>query len=92
MCLGVPGRIVRVWSEDGAPMAAVDFVGEERKICLAYLPYLAPGDYLVAHMGFALTKIDEQTAHSTIELMREYGVLEPAVVTAASSAQADGEA
>jgi hydrogenase expression/formation protein HypC len=75
MCLGVPGRIVEVWQEDGAPMAQVDFVGERRRICLAYLPELGPGDYLIAHMGFALTRVDEQAARSTLELMREYGVL-----------------
>lgn len=78
MCLGIPGQIVEVWQESGVPMAHVDFAGEQRKICLAYLPDLTVGDYLVAHMGYALTKVDEQTAHSTLELMREYGVLEPA--------------
>ena len=78
MCLGIPGQIVEVWQESGAPMARVDFAGEQRKICLAYLPDLEVGDYLVAHMGYALTKVDEQTAHSTLALMREYGVLEPA--------------
>ncbi|WP_432840249.1 HypC/HybG/HupF family hydrogenase formation chaperone [Dactylosporangium sp. CA-092794] len=75
MCLGVPGRIVEVWQEGGAPMATVDFAGERRRICLAYLPDLGPGDYVIAHMGFALTRVDEQTARSTVELMREYGVL-----------------
>ncbi|WP_432989636.1 HypC/HybG/HupF family hydrogenase formation chaperone [Dactylosporangium sp. CA-233914] len=75
MCLGVPGRIVEVWHEGGAPMADVDFAGERRRICLAYLPDLGPGDYVIAHMGFALTRVDEETASSTLELMREYGVL-----------------
>jgi hydrogenase expression/formation protein HypC len=67
---------VRVWKrEDGAPMAEVDFVGEAREVCLAYLPELGPGDWVITHMGFALTRVDEQTAHSTIATMREYGVL-----------------
>ena len=79
MCLGIPGRILERWEEaSGAPMARVDFAGEEQRICLAYLPDLAVGDYLIAHMGYALTKVDEQTARSTTELMREYGVLPPA--------------
>jgi len=78
VCLGVPGRIVRVWKrEDGATMAEVDFVGEAREVCLAYLPELGPGDFVITHMGFALTRVDEQTARSTIETMREYGVLAP---------------
>jgi hydrogenase expression/formation protein HypC len=78
MCLGIPGRIMERWDEDGAPMARADFAGEERKVCLAYLPYLSVGDFVIAHMGFALTKVDEETAASTTELMREYGVLPPA--------------
>jgi hydrogenase expression/formation protein HypC len=78
VCLGVPGRIARVWQrEDGAMMAEADFVGEAREVCLAYLPDLVPGDYVITHMGYALTRVDEQTARSTIETMREYGVLAP---------------
>ncbi|MET7401579.1 HypC/HybG/HupF family hydrogenase formation chaperone [Dactylosporangium sp. NPDC005572] len=75
MCLGVPGRIVAVFQDGDAPMADVDFAGERRRICLAYLPDLGPGDYVIAHMGFALTRVDEATAFSTLALMREYGVL-----------------
>ncbi|EMF57068.1 hydrogenase assembly chaperone HypC/HupF [Streptomyces bottropensis ATCC 25435] len=56
-------------------MARADFAGEERRVCLAYLPDLAVGDHVMAHMGFALTKVDAETAAATIDLMREYGVL-----------------
>jgi hydrogenase expression/formation protein HypC len=78
MCLGIPGRILERWEEaSGAPMARVDFAGTEQRICLAYLPDLLVGEYLIAHMGYALTKIDEQTALTTTEIMREYGVLPP---------------
>jgi hydrogenase expression/formation protein HypC len=78
VCLGVPGRIVRVWKrEDGASMAEAEFVGERREVCLAYLPELGPGDYVITHMGFALNQVDEQTAQLTIATMREYGVLAP---------------
>lgn len=75
MCLGIPGRITAVRQEASTSMARVDFDGEERQICLAYLPHLAVGDYIVAHMGYALTQISEQDAQSTLTLMREYGVL-----------------
>jgi hydrogenase expression/formation protein HypC len=76
MCLGVPGRIVRIWKRaDGAPMAQADFVGVSREVCLAYLPDLAVGDHVIVHMGFALTRVAESAAHETIETMREYGVL-----------------
>jgi hydrogenase expression/formation protein HypC len=87
MCLGVPGRIVRIWKRaDGALMAEADFVGVPRDVCLAYLPDLVVGDHVIVHMGFALTRVDEEAARTTIETMREYGVLatpapEPAEAT-----------
>ena len=77
MCLGIPGRIIEVWHEDGAPMARADFDGRLRRVCLAYLPDLAVGDYVITHMGYALNRIDEADAAATIAMMREYGVLDP---------------
>ncbi len=77
MCLGVPGRIVEIWDESsGARMAHVDFQGETRRLCLAYLPDLQIGDYTIAHAGFALTRIDEESAKVTIATMTDYGVFE----------------
>jgi hydrogenase expression/formation protein HypC len=75
MCLGIPGRIVEIWDEDsGARMARVQLPGEVKKICLAYLPDLAIGEYTIAHAGFALSRIDEATAMATLATMAEYGV------------------
>lgn len=75
MCLGIPGRVIEVWdAESGARMAKVQFPGEVRTLCLAYLPDLQIGDYTIAHAGFALTRIDEESARSTLETMTEYGV------------------
>jgi len=76
MCLGIPGRIVEIWDEEsGARMARVDFAGEARRVCLAYLPDLGVGDYTIAHAGFALTRIDEASALATLATMADYGVL-----------------
>ena len=50
------------------------FPGEERRLCLAYLPDLAVGDYTIAHAGFALTRVDEAVARQTVATMTEYGV------------------
>lgn len=75
MCLGIPGRVSEVWDEaSGARMARVEFPGEVRNLCLAYLPDLQIGDYTIAHAGFALSRIDEDTARSTLATMAEYGV------------------
>ncbi|MHB1615310.1 MAG: HypC/HybG/HupF family hydrogenase formation chaperone [Actinomycetes bacterium] len=75
MCLGIPGRIIETWQEAGTTMARADFAGEQRRICLAYLPDVVAGDHVMVHMGFALTTVDAETADSTLALMREYGVL-----------------
>ncbi|GAB5900193.1 HypC/HybG/HupF family hydrogenase formation chaperone [Mycolicibacterium mageritense] len=81
MCLGIPGRITEIWDEDsGARMARVAFPGEEKTACLAYLPDLSIGDYTILHAGFALTRIDEESAQLTLATMTEYGVFgDPAV-------------
>jgi hydrogenase expression/formation protein HypC len=77
MCLGVPGKIVRRWQgDDGALLATADFAGEERVIRLNYLPDLAPGDYTIVHAGFALTRLDAEEAATTMQLMRDVGLLD----------------
>ena len=90
MCLGIPGRIVEVWDEaSGARMARVDFAGQPRRVCLAYLPDLRVGEYVIVHAGFALTKVDEAAALAALDTMAEYGVIGRA---AADQVQAQVEA
>lgn len=75
MCLGIPGRITEIWDEpDGGRFAKIAFGDQTRTACLAYLPDLAVGDYTIVHAGFALTRIDEESAMVTLNTMREYGV------------------
>ncbi len=76
MCLGVPGKIERIWDADGTRMAEVDFGGVRKEVCLAYLPDIGVGDYTIVHVGFALTKLDEASALETLELMRSVGLLD----------------
>lgn len=75
MCLGIPSRITEVWDENGTRMAHVDAAGETRRVCLAYLPDLAVGDYTLVHAGFALNRLDEETALTTLVMMRECSVI-----------------
>jgi hydrogenase expression/formation protein HypC len=76
MCLGIPGRIERIWDEsNGARMAAVDFAGEVRDVCLAYLPQLQVGEYCIAHLGFAITAVPAETVPQVLATMAEYGAL-----------------
>ncbi len=75
MCLGVPGRIEEIRDEQGTPMATVDFGGIRKEVCLAYLPEAELGDYTLVHVGFAITRIDEESALETLELIRSMGSL-----------------
>lgn len=75
MCLGIPSKISEVWDEGGTRMAHVDAAGETRRVCLAYLPDLAVGDYTVVHAGFALTRLDEETALATLGMMRDFALI-----------------
>ncbi len=69
MCLGVPGRITEI--EHGpVPMGTVDFDGLRRQVCLAYTPEARPGDYVIVHVGFAISTVDEQEARRTLAVLR----------------------
>ena len=73
MCLGIPGRIVEV-SDREAGLATVDVSGVRRSISVALVDEpaapIAEGDWVLIHVGFALSRIDEEQAHETLELLR----------------------
>lgn len=73
MCLGIPGRIVSVHAPDERPdlrTGIVDFDGVRREVCLIYTPEAGVGDYVVVHVGFAISQIDEQEAARTLAVIR----------------------
>jgi hydrogenase expression/formation protein HypC len=70
MCLAVPGRIVRIIEIQGLRMGDVDFGGVIRRVCLAYVPEAAAGDYAVVHAGFAISTLDRREAERTLELIQ----------------------
>jgi hydrogenase expression/formation protein HypC len=76
MCLGIPGKINEIWDDRGTRMAYVDFGGAVKDVCLAYLPDIEVGDYTIVHAGFALTRLDEDSALATLEMFRGLGVLD----------------
>jgi len=77
MCLGIPGRIVEIRDDAGLRMGVVDFGGVRREVCLAYLDEdTRVGDYAVVHVGFAISRVDEEEAMRTFELLEEMGELE----------------
>ncbi|WP_338693126.1 HypC/HybG/HupF family hydrogenase formation chaperone [Streptomyces sp. Q6] len=70
MCLGIPGRITEIHVHHELPMATVDFGGLRREVCLAYTPGAAVGTYVIVHVGFAITTVDEAEARRTLDVLR----------------------
>ncbi|MFD8890764.1 HypC/HybG/HupF family hydrogenase formation chaperone [Streptomyces sp. NPDC059558] len=76
MCLAVPGRVLDIGEKDGTRMATVDFGGVQKEVCLEYLPDLQVGEYAIVHVGFALQRLDEESAKQTLELFAQLGMLQ----------------
>ncbi len=77
MCLGIPGRILDMTDDRGLLMGTVDFAGVRRAVCLAYVaPEVEVGDFVMVHVGFAISRVDEAEAHRTFEVLREMSQLE----------------
>jgi hydrogenase expression/formation protein HypC len=77
MCLGVPGKVVKIEPDPlGLTMGTVSFGGIRKEVCLAYVPEVEVGDYVIVHVGFAISKIDEQEAREVFETLREMGELD----------------
>jgi hydrogenase expression/formation protein HypC len=76
MCLGVPGRVIEVYETDGIRMGKIDFGGIVKEACLAYVPEIEVDDYAIVHVGFAITRLDEQSAQETLDLFNQIGLLE----------------
>jgi hydrogenase expression/formation protein HypC len=71
MCLGVPGRVLELYSQDDLPMGKVEFGGIVKEVCLAYTPEAKVGDYVLVHVGFALSRIDETEAQEIFSCLEE---------------------
>jgi hydrogenase expression/formation protein HypC len=72
MCLGVPGKVLSIADDPfGMPMGKVSFAGITKEVCMAYTPEAEVGDYVVVHVGFAISKIDEAEAVKVFEYLKE---------------------
>ena len=76
MCLAVPGKVIEIWDKDDTRMAKVDFGGIVKEVCLEFVPDLEVGEYTIVHVGFALQRLDEQSAMETLALFRQMGELD----------------
>ena len=72
MCLAVPGKITSISGDDPLMRTGkVDFGGMLKEVSLAYVPEVKIGDYVIVHVGFALSKVDEAEAMQVFEYLRE---------------------
>ncbi len=77
MCLAVPGKVISIEESNvGMNMGKVNFGGIMKQVCLAYVPEVKVGDYVLVHVGFAISKVDEEEAAKVFEYLREMGELE----------------
>lgn len=77
MCLGIPGQVVSIAGSDPLTRTAkVRFSGVVKDVNLAYAPEAKAGDYVIVHVGFAITILNEAEAHRVLDTLRELGELE----------------
>jgi len=81
MCLGIPGKVTEIRDEGGLAMGKVDFGGVRKEACLAYLPEVEVGDYVIVHVGFAISRVDEEEALKTLEVLGTMGVIAQELMT-----------
>jgi hydrogenase expression/formation protein HypC len=75
MCLAVPGRILSIQGVDIERLARVSFGGVVKEVSLVYVPEANVGDYVIVHVGFALSVVDEAEALQTFEYLKHMGEL-----------------
>ena len=75
MCLSIPGRIAEIRQESSLLLGSVDFGGVSKEICLDYVPEAQVGQYVLVHVGFAISLLDEEEALARLEMFREMAEL-----------------
>lgn len=71
MCLAIPGKVLTIDTSVQPVMGVVSFGGIEKQVCLELLPEAVPGDYVIVHVGFAISRMDEKEAMETLKLISE---------------------
>ena len=75
MCLAIPGKVIEVFEDRGLRMARAEFGGTIRKVCVEHVADAGVGDYVLVHVGFAISKVDPEEAERTLALLEELGEL-----------------
>jgi len=75
MCLGIPGKIVKIYEENSIKMSDVDFNGVTVKVCLETTPQAKVGNYVIVHAGFAINLLEESEALETLAMLDQISKL-----------------
>ncbi len=75
MCLGIPGKVTEIYQSNGMKMGKVDFGGVVKEACLEYLPEIEVGDYTIIHVGFGISRLNEEEAQQTLAILKEMDLL-----------------
>jgi hydrogenase expression/formation protein HypC len=73
MCLGIPGEVIEIRTDDGLGMGVVDFGGVRKDVCLAFVPEVTVGEFVIVHVGFAIANVQREEAERTLEVLRAMG-------------------
>lgn len=75
MCLAIPGKVIETFAKGGMSMGRVQFGGVTREACLEYVPETRSGDYVLVHVGFAISRVDEAEAQRTYQALADLNQL-----------------
>lgn len=76
MCLGIPGKVIKTFREHDVLMGKVDFSGVIKQVCLEHVPNVQIGQYVLVHVGFALSSIDEAEAVRVFDFLKSMDQLD----------------
>lgn len=76
MCLGIPGRVTETYREHDVLMGKVEFGGVSKRVCLEHVPEVQIGEYVIVHVGFALSRIDEAEAQQVFAFLERMNQLD----------------
>ena len=76
MCLAIPGRILEISMAEGVRVGRVEFGGIVRRACLDFVPQAGVDDYVIVHVGFAISQVNREEAERTYEALKSAGMLE----------------
>ena len=75
MCPGIPDKVLDTYREHDMLMGKVDFSGTCKRVCLEHVPEVQPGEYVLVHVGFSISVIDEEEAQRVFKILEEMGAV-----------------